>query len=622
MIFCDSVKDNKCLDHNRSLELICFDCNTLLCKQCISNHSDHTSTHVDDIKESVTSDSYFSYINRKLSDSSSQNSNSSSFSSGGSNSNNNSQTNLHSICDNSSQTKNIGKRNRSKFNNVNISINEMFDNLKNMSFIFHQLQKTEDEISNHFREIHEYLVIEEHRLKKPIIKDKDKLIIEIDILVKQLVSMNKIIETINNSNNKINSSQSNSSSQNSSRSTQNSYNSQQNDDSNYTDTTNQYQIETIIQTIQQSLDLNDFITRNINSIFYVDLRHNNKIDKSTLDISILHSIIKFNNTFKSMESSHQQLQTKSLKRLKLDSKKLQTWKTSINKLFQLVNVSPDLYVFDGNYIFSVDRSNRLSLISIPTGNNQVHKIHSIRGDINDAWSYNSTVCVGKYIYSFGGAGLLSSNKYQRFSLESMSIDISGTMTSIKPTTFISACYDGNKYIYLLDGFGKENTEVYRYDIETMKFECYSTLFLYGGCHELSFFYQNQMYTVQTTGIRKIDPFTKSCIELPRLDNTQFTKYISMESTAVCEDGKGNIYTHSGSKFIVLNLNTNEIRELTPAKDLLMVDHRMIYTSNNYIYVLQGLFFNYRYSIDNDKWESILQDDKSERYCRGLALITI
>ncbi|EFA84108.1 hypothetical protein PPL_03181 [Heterostelium album PN500] len=108
-----------CSYHNRILELICFDCNMFMCSECPPQHKGHSFANIDNIKSNNNNKSIPSYLD------------------------------------------------------LQSTIKSTFDSLESSVKEYEQLQQTEDEISNRFRELHEFLVVEERRLKKSIINNKE-----------------------------------------------------------------------------------------------------------------------------------------------------------------------------------------------------------------------------------------------------------------------------------------------------------------------------------------------------------------------------------------------------------------------------------------------------------------
>ncbi|EFA77126.1 hypothetical protein PPL_09881 [Heterostelium album PN500] len=232
--------NNICGTHKRSIDLICYDCNVLMCSICSPKHARHTFDHIENIK---------------------------------SNFNDHDTTQTAPIDDNNTNNNNTNNNSSfTKITDIQTGIQSAFDSLKLKVKEYEQLQQTEHQIESSFKELHEFLIVEEHRLKTPIIDSKDQLEQQIDKQIKIMKSLN----TINNhfkvkSNNNNNDDDDDESDRSDSQSL------------TITDTTDNYQISTIIRSISQSSHHNEFISANINTLFYFD-------DYPSLDSSYIEKI--------------------------------------------------------------------------------------------------------------------------------------------------------------------------------------------------------------------------------------------------------------------------------------------------------------------------------------------
>ncbi|EFA86134.1 hypothetical protein PPL_00695 [Heterostelium album PN500] len=246
----------KCLIHQRSHEIICYQCNSLLCSQCYKDHSDHTDhvEHISDIKHA------FSTLR------------------------------LDDIKGDTTTTTN------NDFNNVNnhgnifhSQINDIWESLRSSTSRYQALSKTENEIKQFFEEMHQFLTIKEHKLQRDIINDKQTITKQID---KKIMNLKYLVNIINISNKLNNNDISNSELNNDIC----------DDQSKITDTTTLYSTTTIMESITTSSSLQSFINHNNQTLFneYLDLfdtdellkQHTN--DTSSLLLDIIH---KYNNQF-------------------------------------------------------------------------------------------------------------------------------------------------------------------------------------------------------------------------------------------------------------------------------------------------------------------------------------
>ncbi|EFA83767.1 hypothetical protein PPL_02834 [Heterostelium album PN500] len=223
----NNIKSMSCIEHNKSFKVICYTCNRLLCLRCSFNHSkdqpDHYkhSEHIDDIKQSLKN-----IISDNIDISSSDNSDNS--------------------CD--------SKRQYATF--IESRIDSIWKSLKSSSERYQTLTTKENQIKQHFEQLHQHLITEEHKLKKDIINDIDKIINQINKNIDELKHLNDIL----NMNINLNSSSSMHDNDNS--------NISNNSDSVVLDTTEPYSTtRSPIKLISSSSSLQSFIKENQQTLF-------------------------------------------------------------------------------------------------------------------------------------------------------------------------------------------------------------------------------------------------------------------------------------------------------------------------------------------------------------------
>ncbi|EFA79658.1 hypothetical protein PPL_07517 [Heterostelium album PN500] len=444
--------NNICGIHNKSLKFICYDCNVLMCSVCSPKHSGHSYDHINNIKSNI---------------------------------------NIHNNEDSTSFASNnqLNNNNAIGMKDIQRSIQTTFDSLKSKVVEYEQLQQTEQEIESKFKELHEFLVVEEHRLKKPIIDNKQQLEQQIDKQIKIMKSLNTFI--VNNE-----------------------------------------PFNQIKNQIQSSFKLQNVIS----------------------------------------------IQNKQ------------------------------------SYIFSTDNKNKLSIINI-TDRNNIHFEQQGIDMICSCSAFNSITKVGDFIYMFGGH-TTGYNKFIKYSINTKTL-VSGDMKDITPSSYLSACYDGQDHIYIFDGYFKPKTDIYRYNINNSTFERYSTIEFNTDYHHLTFLFKGYIYTFTSTKkVLKFDIQNKTTVELsiPSAYNTS--------ASVACTDGNGNIYLLSSLGLQRINIETNEIKSYDNSKINTNPDYNLIYHQSDggqsYIYSIQGKNRNFMFSFENNKWESILQNDQSDRmFCANI-----
>ncbi|EFA78890.1 hypothetical protein PPL_08358 [Heterostelium album PN500] len=243
--YINQITETKCSEHEKEFEYLCFICNSILCSKCFFNHyksnKDHDVESIDEIKK-----------------------------------------NLNNLSNNNDSD-----------NYIKNSINNNLTSINRLSNQYTSLGGKVTEISNHFEKLHNFLMVEEHRLKKPISIDQDTVKEDLD---KQLNELKSIINIINFNNNNINKKE---------------VELDDDDDQNKSkkeDTTDLYSISTIFKSIEQSQPVIDFIERNYDTLFYCN-NNNNMIGDLTnnlnnFDTTILKLITLYNSQFKSIKIDH------------------------------------------------------------------------------------------------------------------------------------------------------------------------------------------------------------------------------------------------------------------------------------------------------------------------------
>ncbi|EFA78570.1 hypothetical protein PPL_09222 [Heterostelium album PN500] len=443
--------------------------------ECVLKHNGHSLDHIEDIKSSIITN---------------QNNNNNNNNNNISNNNNiviNGETNINGSDSNNN--------NNIKYN-IQSSLQKTFDVTKAKVVAYRQLQQTELEISSKFAEIHDLLVVEEHKLKKPIVNDKDQLEQQIDNHVNEMKSLNHLnyinnqFSLLNNNNNNKNKKDNN------------------NDDNSSTsltttttttttssDTTDKYQLSNIINSISQSIDSNDFIQQNIYTLF-----SKNNIDSivSIKDIDIytlLNLYIKHNAEYK-----HQPIPSE----LKLiTNEKIQSFKLeNVNQQHTTPAVQQQSQL--QSYIFSTDKERRAAIITIPNkvDNNDEYRVDYLDILFDSRWAYNSVVVVGDYIYRFGGSDI-PNNTYQLYSIKNRLLKLFGNqmysviplhnrIVRIDPETKAvvdlpidfankvvlsspAMCTDGVGNIYILSAKGFIRINVITHEIEDLQATNYKSL---------------------------------------------------------------------------------------------------------------------------------------------------
>ncbi|EFA83048.1 hypothetical protein PPL_03835 [Heterostelium album PN500] len=581
----DKCVNFRCLEHGRVFEIICYQCSKLMCSRCSTTHIKETShqncDHIDDIRQS---------LNKILLENNTNNNN---------NNNNNSKDENNISC-------HIGER-----------ITTIWTIIKSSTEQYQRLSSTEKEISDHFHKLHEYLVVEEQKLKNPIIKDKDTINSHLIDNIRELRDLVDIIH-LNGTDTRNDDTESNSDSDDNDSST-----------TALEDTTDRYSSAAIMKSISSSSTLNSFVKSNSDTLFNQCNQNNNRYTErlsfydNEIDSLILDSVFKYSNQFKSLSAANQPNNNDSIVDYSLDTKEIDTTKFDelLNQSIKLSIKSPSPQSSSATtptttsispnskqtYIFAAHRSSGITLIDI----NNNYSFEEIHVGYDFTSTPNSTVVVGDYIYVFGSRS--HKNRYLRYSISKKSFTLF-EMKGINEGCWISACYDGRDHIYLVNSAGQARFDTF--NINTQKFEKRPVLLDVPGTHVLSVFHKGMIYSIpmDRNSIVVYNPTKQSVEEL-------YSSKLFKLTHSACTDGSGNIYLLSNDKrFIRINVETTDITNLSPISfyldDYSSMTYHRVSEEECYIYLFGGEEYkNHIYSVQTNKWEEFHKDDIFSRsYC--------
>ncbi|EFA79219.1 hypothetical protein PPL_08047 [Heterostelium album PN500] len=568
---------SSCSRHQKSYRFICYQCNQLMCALCITkhnkNHNDHANQldHIKEIKQSLD--------NLRSIDVPRQNDN---------NDDKHEQPTLKkqkldSIVDNDNKNKKKNKDRKSIWNT-----------LKSDTSRYESLTLTENEITQHFKQLYDYIAMEEYKLKKSIIATKDIIEHQLNNYINELKHLNSIIDLNNNFNNiKQNSN----------------YNSKEvvKNEMKIENTTEQYSLESILKSISSCSTLQSFIDDNNQTLFSNQMIDDHpsvqeqleQYDNDSLSL-LLDTIYKYNDRFQPTATDRITDNTIS---------RLYTQRPDFKQLDSIIQQSITLLTDNTtSYIFSTPSfSGAATLINL-SNNNTVEQF-SI--DFDFSGTYSSIVAVGEYIYVFGGYN--DPKKWMKFSIKSKSVEHIGDIVGIDVSCDLSACYDGKDHIYLVG----DKQEIDRFNINTMKFEIYHkfTTIKYGKFSQVLslMIFKGSLYIV---GLENNMVFQ---IDLTR--KTLKPHIIGCKPFTACHDDNGNLYTNEYSKKQITKYNveskqvdTIDIPEI--GDELNLMYHRESPFSS-FIYSFGGCDCgNFKYSIESNKCEPFFEEDTFCRHISG------
>ncbi|EFA82105.1 hypothetical protein PPL_05010 [Heterostelium album PN500] len=476
--------------------------------------------------------------------------------------------------------------------------------------IYQRLSTTENDIKQHFEQLHQYLIIEEHKLQRDIINDKHTITNQIDNNIKNLKYLINIINIFNKLNNNCCNNNSN--------------------QSIISDTTTLYSTTTIMESITTSSSLQSFINHHNQTLFneyniYFNIdellkQHSN--DSSSLLLDIIH---KYNNRFNESTTNTDN------NNLRLSSYKLSIKQPDFNQLNSIIEQSIKLDNIEStespinttttknnndnkqSYIFTTHKSNGATLIN--TSNN--NSIEELQFDYQFNFTYSSIVSIGEYIYIFGGH--TNENKWIKISMKSKSVEHIGDMRGIKGDSNISVCYDGQDHIYLVNGVNIKN-RIDRFNIKTMKFESY---------YQLPDGYDRQVSSMIFKGSLYSLSWDQNKLFQFDLTNKKITDYqIDIIPYSGCHDNNGNffIFDRKNKRFIKYNVETKQTINLNAdhlanAQYPFVKYHRESPTSS-YIYSFgNNNDDNFKYSIESNQCEPFFRDinDLNRSWCASTSI---
>ncbi|EFA83063.1 hypothetical protein PPL_03851 [Heterostelium album PN500] len=365
----------QCPNHQIVYKIICNQCNKLMCSKCCSDHTDDHSKyydHIDLIKQSLN--------NLSIGDI-----------------DNNNNTSEHSSNNN---------------NNIKDRLSRLWTKLQSSTTQYQSLESTENEITQHFRHLHDYLIAEEQRLKKPIINSKDIIFNQMDIDINELKHLVNLIN-INNNNNSNNDKDSKE------------YN---NDDpSTNKDITERYQTPTIMESIRLCKTLESFIQENSDSLFdcqgdAISISDQLSYYDNDTDSMILDTIYKYNQQLKSSGTSsagdyEQAIDT--LYKFIVNKGNMNQFRDLYEQTCQLHCASiKTMAIQKSTYLFSTFGKSA-TIIDISNRDNVT--INDTLLNFDSYFTYASIVAVGDIVFIFGGYS--QPNKFLRFSMTTKRIDI-------------------------------------------------------------------------------------------------------------------------------------------------------------------------------------------------------
>ncbi|GAM20136.1 hypothetical protein SAMD00019534_033110 [Acytostelium subglobosum LB1] len=423
-----------------------------------------------------------------------------------------------------------------------------------MATSYVKMNESSDAVTERFRQLHELLVIEEHRIKSPII---DQMRCTMDSISTMNQEVTRITTVITSSQE------------------------QSPNHVNNIDNSDEMDEDQLIKSINSSSTIDQFIQPNVESI--------NISNDGQLLNAVQHC---------------ERLASAPTQTSGLEKPRIVHIDNSVNKVIKM-NITACVRIIGAvefnNHYFAICEN----VCTMTHPEKEIDIV--IEGYKAREGTPTSAVYARDNVYLFGGKD--ASNSYSRFNLPEREWYQNTPFTEgTAGGNYLSACFDGHRYIYLVGGFSNDQftDHIDRFDIYTQKFSPVSSLPA-KVIASVVFFLDSKLYIVgglyardaQHQAIQVFDLATGQLST--HCDALEISEYLSS-----CFDGTDLVYVLSKSAFIRVSLATKEQTRLAqPSKG---GRHRLFY-DNGRILLLLGKGHNMEYNKDSDNWTNL--DDK---YC--------
>ncbi|GAM25625.1 hypothetical protein SAMD00019534_088000 [Acytostelium subglobosum LB1] len=188
------------------------------------------------------------------------------------------------------------------------------------------------------------------------------------------------------------------------------------------------------------------------------------------------------------------------------------------------------------------------------------------------------------------------------------------MTEVKAVSEMSACFDGNIYIYIIGGLDENRDElntVYRFDTYSEHFEELAAIQLGYVSNVSTFFHNgsNSIIIINDMG----DALSYDVVTQDTCSLFSFNEYIGEVNTShiSCYDGHDNIYimANEDGRFVKFSMILKQFTKLTGSPFEAKEDiYRLIYDQSFGITLIAGKGQNYRYSTQRNDWTLLNDND--------------
>ncbi|GAM20897.1 hypothetical protein SAMD00019534_040720 [Acytostelium subglobosum LB1] len=438
--------------------------------------------------------------------------------------------------------------------------------MKEMAMTYTSQDKIKTEVTEHFKQLHDQLIIEEHRINRQLIDEMDKATTTINDIIKELNNIDAIFNC---------------------------------------SSIGQYiqsEDSSLVDWIINSNSLEEFISNNVpEGPALLPSDQEVALD----DYELLGMYI---DALRHIESASYNLPE--AYHLEVSSSLLESTRQTLYSCFKLTH---HYKVFSASLndtaLFDPHTGEWTTIgkgLDIETENERSESMVYARGNV----------------YMFG---IRDSSTYSRFSMSERRWHHDIPIVGVQGGRCISVCYDGHKYIYLLGGQLDSALQpldrVDQFNIETQQFSPLSKM-VEGTRDSVSFLHKGQIYSC-TVGARGLIPalIYTSLLQSGGPSTNLCTYNKNLKDIMICfyggDDGAGigKLYIHDDHNQMYLlsfNENDNKITQLTQliGGECPIVPYKwpIVVPGFNAAIHLGGKDQNYKYSFSNNKWSQMKHID--------------
>ncbi|GAM20117.1 hypothetical protein SAMD00019534_032920 [Acytostelium subglobosum LB1] len=488
----------------------------------------------------------------------------------------------------------------------------LYHQLKQLEMTYETLDQSSNDVTEQFRQLHELLVVEEHRIKSPINEEIKRTTEEINSITQEITHLNNLHKCFNKDgpnapdlSNKVDNDQQN----------ENDKDVVEDEDEDKDD--------------EDEVD-NDEDEAKVDKQGFFDIpQDNDDDDECVTPTNVFDEIVKLIKSIQSLVISDQDnnnaasdlaMENDQSIYITSDMDLLHAIK-ECDELEQIIKeaIEVNIKLIDGhdyhNHYFSLT-ANSCMLFNPDKSPISMYGYQS-RTDID-----HSTVYARNNVYIFGGTTEAHLNSYDRFSLPQErwynALPFNGNVTGAHN---MSACYDGDHYIYLFGGIIDAKAKIYsrdinRFEIETQEFSHFVSLPTPVHSAWVSF-YNGKLLVVGGTTPEDKPLGTIMVLDIERLQWEIMCEGLDIGlKNSSCLVGN-DIYILSCKKqtvFFKVSLENSLVRTLSnpSTRPLLIPLNKMFYDGTNIIF-LNGKGANRRYCLDTQTWERISDNYRTDRY---------